>query len=74
MAFYSPTGDVCGPACGYCGRCTSGIRRAIYATCADCGEAFVLDHFEPGAICNDCCDKRDDWATTQELLLQEKKS
>ncbi len=64
MAYYGSEGDACGAACGYCGRCTRG--PAVNAICVDCGAVYFAASPQD-QLCDECCDRRDDWTTTHEL-------
>ncbi len=56
--------SACSERCGACGRCTSGPRAN--ATCTDCGAGFYATGLHD-QLCDECCDRRDDWVTTHEL-------
>ncbi len=51
------SGDACSAWCGYCGRCTHGVRPN--AICSGCGEEFYKGADDEGSLCDRCCDERD---------------
>jgi hypothetical protein len=51
----------CGSACGWCGACSS------EATCTDCGVPYGREYDSPNGLCAECDDRREAWATAQQL-------
>ncbi len=64
-------GELCGPGCGYCGRCDADYDAPRYGICVTCGE---YTDSRDTSYCWSCLETRDHIRQTRDKLKQKEQA